>query len=143
MMRRKLFGFGGFILINIMLYVYIIKVFLPVLNSIGGYESEAVGPTNWQVLQALGIIAPAILIYFVAVYLFYYFKITGLNKFVFPILSFTFYLLFIFLGIAVCGGAFGWIVLLTFIPAIIVLLLSFFLGWKYDKKYKNQQKLNF
>ncbi|NFG61335.1 SoxR reducing system RseC family protein [Clostridium sp. CMCC3677] len=115
---------------------------MPALNNIGGYESKAVGPTNWQVLQALSVIAPAILIYFVAVYLFYYFKITGLNKFVFPILVFTFYLLFIFLGIVVCGGAFGWIGLLTFIPAIIVLLLSVFWVWKYDKKYKNQQKYN-
>ncbi len=141
-MRRKLFGFGGFILINIMLYVYILKVFLPALNNIGGYENEAVGSTSWQVMQALSVIAPAILIYFVAVYLFYYFKITGLNKFVFPILVFTFYLLFIFLGIVVCGGAFGWIGLLTFIPAIIVLLLSVFWGWEYDKKYKNQQKYN-
>ena len=134
MMRKKLFGFGGFILFTTILFAYILKVFFPALNSIGGYENEAVGPTNRQVMQALIILGPAILIYIAAVFLFFYFKITGLNKIIFPILVFTLYFLISLLGIAVCGGAFGWIIIFTIIPAIIVLFVSVFIGWKSDKK---------
>ncbi len=141
-MRKKFLGFGAFMLFTIMLFVYILKVFFPALNSIGGYENEAVGPTNRQVLQALIIFIPATLIYIAAVYLFFYFKITGFNKIVFPILVFTFYFLFNLLGITVCGGGFGWIIIFTIIPAIIVLFVSVFIGWISDKKYKNLQKNN-
>lgn len=123
-----------------MLFAYILKVFFPALNSIGGYGNEAVGPTNKQVLQALIIFIPATLIYIVAVYLFFSFNITGFNKIVFPILVFTFYFLFNLLGNALYGQAHGWIIIFTIIPAIIVLFVSVFIGWKSDKKYKNLQK---
>lgn len=136
-MKNNIFGFLGFITITILIFVYISKVFFPALNSIGGYENEAVGPTTQQAMKASGLIFPVILIFIATVFLYYHFKITGFNKIIYPIIVFTFYWLFIFMGVAQSGSASGWMVIITFIPAVIVFLLSIILGWRSDKKHKN------
>lgn len=133
-------GFCGFLVITVLLFVYILKVFLPALSIIGGYENEAVSPNLEQSIKATILIVPAILIYAASTFSFFYFKIRGFNKIIFPVCVFSYYWLFIFLGVASMGSAFGWIGVFTFIPAIVVLLISIILGWIIDRKYKTKNK---
>lgn len=133
-MKKNILGFCGFLAITVLLFVYISKVFLPALDVIGGYENESVSPTSEQSAKAMKLILPVFYIYAGSTFAFFYFKIRGFNKIVFPICVFTFYYLFMNLGLASMGVTFIWLVVFTWIPAIAVLLISFFLGWKIDKK---------
>lgn len=135
-MKKNILGFCGFLAITVLLFVYISQVFLPTLDIIGGYENESVSPTAAQSAKAMKIILPAFYVYLGAIFSFFYFKIRGLNKIVFPMCVFTLYYLFMNIGLASMGVAFIWIGVFTFIPAIGILLISIFLGWKIDKKQK-------
>lgn len=135
-MKKNILGFCGFLAITVLLFVYISKVFLPGLDIIGGYENESVSPTMEQAAKAMKLILPVFYMYIGATFAFFYFKIRGFNKIVFPICVFTFYCLFMNLGLASMGVAFIWIGVFTFIPAIVVLLISIILGWIIDRKYK-------
>lgn len=139
-MKKNILGFCGFLAITVLLFVYISKVFLPGLDIIGGYENESVSPTAAQSAKAMKIILPAFYVYLGAIFSFFYFKIRGLNKIVFPMCVFTLYYLFMNLGLASMGVAFIWIGVFTFIPAIVVLLISIILGWIIDRKYKTKNQ---
>lgn len=139
-MKKNILGFCGFLAITVLLFVYISKVFLPALDVIGGYENESVSPTAEQSAKAMKLILPVFYIYAGSTFAFFYFKIRGFNKIVFPICVLMFYYLFMNLGLASMGVAFIWIVVITWIPAIAVLLISIILGWKIDRKYKIKNK---
>lgn len=139
-MKKNILGFCGFLAITVILFVYISKVFLPGLDIIGGYENESVSPTAAQSAKAMKIIFPAFYVYLGAIFSFFYFKIRGLNKIVFPMCVFTLYYLFMNLGLASMGVTFIWIGVFTFIPAIVVLLISIILGWIIDRKYKTKNQ---
>lgn len=133
-MKRNILGVISFIVVTIFLYIYISKVFLPALDVIGGYQNENVSPTAEQSEKAMKLILPVFYIYAGSTFAFFYFKISGFNKIVFPICVFTFYYVFMNLELASMGVAFIWLVVITWIPAIAVLLISIILGWRIDKK---------
>ena len=132
--KRDLLGFFVFLLI--LVAIFCISVFVyPMCLTSEGYSGEHVTPSLKEIIKSMLLFIPIILSFVAATYLYYFvLKFKRFNKLIFPCIVIDATVLVCLGGIALCGGAFLWLMFLI-IPAFFVLFfLGIILGWKLDNK---------
>ena len=134
--KRDLLGFFVFLLI--LVAIFCISVFVyPMCLTSEGYSGEHVTPSLKEIIKSMLFFIPIILSFFAAIYLYYFaLKFKRFNKLVFPCIVIDATVLVFLGGIALCGGAFLWLMFLIIPASFVLFILGIILGWKLDNKSK-------
>ena len=129
-----------FILITILIYSYVNKNVLGLMNNYSGYENEATAPSR----KTVDIILPRLDVVFIPYLIFtilgYIIKIKPRTIF-FPLSITTIDYLIITRGTIIAGASFGWIVIFLLIPFLEGICASLVAGIILDvAEYKSNKK---
>ena len=132
--KRDLLGFFCFLLILVAIFCIAVFVYPMCLTS-EGYSGEHVTPSLKEKIISILLFVPIISSFFAAIHLYYYvLKLGRFNKLLFPCIVIDATVLVFLGGIALCGGAFLWLMFLIIPASIVLFILGIILGWKLDNK---------
>ena len=122
----------------ILVAIFCISVFVyPMCLTSEGYSGEHVTPSLKEIIKSMLFFIPIILSFFAAIYLYYFaLKFKRFNKLVFPCIVIDATVLVSLGGIALCGGAFLWLMFLIIPASFVLFILGIIFGWKLDNKSK-------
>ena len=134
--KRDLLGFFVFLLF--LVAIFCISVFVyPMCLTSEGYSGEHVTPSLKEIIKSMLFFIPIILSFFAAIHLYYYvLKFGRFNKLLFPCIVIDATVLVFLGGIALCGGAFLWLMFLIIPASFVLFILGIIFGWKLDNKSK-------
>ena len=134
--KRDLLGFFCFLLILVAIFCIAVFVYPMCLTS-EGYSGEHVTPSLKEKIISILLFVPIISPFFAAIHLYYYvLKFGRFNKFLFPCIVIDATVLVFLGGIALCGGAFLWLMFLIIPASFVLFILGIIWGWKLDNKSK-------
>ena len=134
--KRDLLGFFCFLLILVAIFCIAVFVYPRCLTS-EGYSGEHVTPSLKEIIKSMLLFLPIISSFFAAIHLYYYvLKLSRFNKLLFPCIVIDATVLVFLGGIALCGGAFMWLMFLIIPASFVLFILGIIWGWKLDNKSK-------
>lgn len=134
--KRDLLGFFCFLLILVAIFCIAVFVYPRCLTS-EGYSGEHVTPSLKEKIISILLFLPIISSFFAAIHLYYYvLKFSRFNKLLFPCIVIDATVLVFLGGIALCGGAFMWLMFLIIPASFVLFILGIIWGWKLDNKSK-------
>lgn len=140
-MKKSKINFLCLLVISILVCIYLITFIGRMFENNEGFENENTFP-SLEVANKIKLYIYPVLFFYIGSVIYFIKKGITLRKILFPVITLTFYLLWIFLGEASQGPTFGWVVIFLFIPLVAFLISIFILGIWMDNREIKKKNLN-